>query len=370
MKNGRAARLYAVLNGIVFYGLFFAAVCIPHRVGSDNQLLAVMWMLFSFTTLLLAKIVFVSIDALSFVPKIWGGKRAGIVSIAACVLSAVVFGTMWWGALINRFNIDVKRNDIEIAGLPASFEGKKIVQFSDLHIGTFGTDTVFVSRLVDSINSLKPDIIVFTGDIVNRKSEELKPFVNVLSRLHAPMGVYSILGNHDYGDYVSWKNEGEKIENLAELVEMQKQMGWRLLRDENVCFVEGTDSLVLVGVENIGEPPFHCYGDLKRAIPDSVKSGPWILLTHNPVHWEREVLKQDYDSLPIALTLSGHTHAMQMELWGKSPASFRYRRWGGLYDNDADGRKLYINIGSGTVGMPMRVGATPEISLLTLHGKR
>lgn len=370
LESEHAARVYMAVNGVVFYGLFLAAVFIPHRLGSESQLLAVMWMLFGYVSIFLAKLVFVAVDVFSLIPKLWGGKRWRFISKTAFAAGVVVFGMMWWGALVNRFNIDVKRTDIEIAGLPASFEGMKIAQFSDLHIGTFGNDTSFVSQLVDSINSLAPDVIVFTGDIVNRKSDELKPFVNVLSRLHAPMGVYSILGNHDYGDYVLWKTEDEKAKNFANLTAMQAQMGWRLLRDESVYLVNGTDTITLIGVDNIGEPPFHCYGNLSKAVPDSAKTGPWVLLTHNPVHWDREVLKQTCDSLPIALTLSGHTHAMQMELWGKSPVALRYDRWGGLYENEGDGRKLYINIGSGTVGMPMRVGATPEISLLTLHGKR
>lgn len=370
VKCRKGEWIYAIVNGVVFYGALIAALCIPHRTGSEEQLLVVMWLLFSVVTLLISKLFFVVVDFFSLIPKLWGGKRCRTISIVAYIVGATVFCLMWWGALVNRFNIDVKRVDVEVAGLPASFEGLKIVQFSDLHIGTFGHDKKFVAELVDSINTLAPDVVVFTGDIVNRKSKELLPFVDELKRLHAPLGVYSILGNHDYGDYVNWDSAEEKTANFDELIKLQERCGWRVLRDESVYLVKYSDSIAVTGVENIGDPPFHCYGNLKEAMPEKGVAEPWVLLSHNPVHWDNEVLKQNADSLPYALTLSGHTHAMQIELFGLTPAAFRYDRWGGMYENSSDDRKLYVNIGSGTVGMPMRVGATPEITLLTLHGKK
>lgn len=362
------ANVYAAANALVFYGLFVASVCVPHRGGSDGQLLAVMWMLFGFISLFFAKILFVAVDALGLIPKLWGGRRVKVFTVLGCVGAIAVLCLMWWGALVNRFNIDVKRVEVNIPGLPKGFNGTKIVQISDLHVGTFGNDTTFVSVLVDSINALEPDVVLFTGDAVNRQSSELYPFVSVLGRLKAPMGVYSILGNHDYGDYISWENEAARRSNLELLNNLQREMGWTLLRDSAVYLEKNGDTLPLIGVENIGDPPFHSYGNLKNAIAGVSNKVPWILMTHNPAHWNREVLKSSADSLPVALTLSGHTHAMQIELFGKSPASLRYKRWGGMYENDSDSRKLYVNIGAGTVGMPIRIGATPEITLFTIYG--
>lgn len=363
------ANVYVAVNGAVFYGLFVASVFVPHRSGNDTQLLAIMWTLFGFISLFFAKLLFVAIDALGLMPKLWRGRRFKFFSWLALIMAGAVFCLMWWGALVNRFNIDVKRVELILPGLPDGFDGTRIVQISDLHVGTFGNDTTFVSQLVDSINALNPDVILFTGDIVNRQTTELYPFRNVLSRLAAPMGVYSVLGNHDYGDYMSWKSEDEKRTNIELLKKLQEEMGWVLLNDSTAYLASRGDSLPLVGVENIGDPPFYSYGNLKKAISGISHKSPWILMTHNPAHWSREVLKCSADSLPVALTLAGHTHAMQIELFGISPASLRYKQWGGLYENESDHRKMYVNIGTGTVGMPMRIGATPEITLFTVYGK-
>jgi hypothetical protein len=238
-----------------------------------------------------------------------------------------------------------------------------VVHISDLHLGTYGNDTTYISTIVNKVNSLKADVILFTGDIVNRNSNELKPFVSTLSRLKAKDGVYSILGNHDYGDYEDWKSEAEKAANFQALKDMQAEMGWTMLNNQSTAITRGNDSITIIGVENIGDPPFHIYGDMSKAYSDISDKQYKILLTHNPAHWTSDIENQKESN--IALTLSGHTHAMQMEFFGISPARFRYRTWGGLY-NDNYNHPLYVNIGIGTVGFPARIGATPEITLITL----
>lgn len=242
-------------------------------------------------------------------------------------------------------------------------------------------DTSFVADLVDRVNSLHPDLIVFTGDIVNRKTDEIEPFLHTLSRLSAPDGVFSILGNHDYGDYVDWKDPADREENNRRLAHYQDSIGWTLLNNERRYIVRGNDSITLIGVENWGDPPFPVYGSLEKALSasrDSLyhqnDSRFKVLLTHNPEHWNQEVSH----STNIDLTLTGHTHAMQMMIslgnWKWSPAKYRYEQWGGLYERLNDrGRtvRMYVNIGSGEVGMPSRLlSAYPEITLLRLEPEK
>lgn len=275
-----------------------------------------------------------------------------------------LFAAIWYGALVNRFHTDVKRVEVAVKGLPDSFDGYTIAQISDLHTGTYGNDTSFVAKLTERTNALGADVVVFTGDIVNRRSDELKPHMAPLSRMNAPHGIFAILGNHDYGDYYDWPSPEAKAANMEELYREYKQMGWRLLRNETVFLHRGSDSIALIGVENIGDPPFPIYGSLEKAYPAGSDGLTKILLSHNPAHWHND-LAQGRTPNDIDLTLAGHTHAMQIELLGLSPAVFRYPEWGGLY-NDGRDRWLYVNIGAGTVGLPMRIGATPEITLITL----
>lgn len=364
--RSRVPSFFQLFSAIALYVLLIVALCLPMRTGQSGMLLTKMWLLFGFMTAVLGKLVFVLIDAISLIPIPFGGKRWRWLAYPAAAAGIVTFVALWWGALVNRFNIDTTQTDIEIPGLPVSFDGYRIVQLSDMHVGTYGADTAFVSCLVDHVNSLKPDLIVFTGDIVNRRTDEILPFIDVLSRLHAAAGVYSILGNHDYGDYYDWDSDSAKARSLAQLVDIQRDMGWHLLLNSHAVIHAGADSIALVGVENVGDPPFKVYGDLSAAYPDLSDGVTKILLTHNPVHWDMEVAGND--SVNVALTLSGHTHAMQIRLLGLSPAAWRYDHWGGLY-SDGRGHQLYVNIGVGTVGLPMRLGATPEVTLFTLRRK-
>ena len=325
-----------------------------------------MWFLYCYFSIYVPKYLFIIIDLLGKVPQLWHRRRIKGFAHAGITVAVLTFGLMWWGALVNRYRIEVKEIEFADPSMPSSFEGLTIAQISDLHTGSYGSDTTYVAKVVETVNALHPDIIVFTGDIVNRRSKELKPFVSTLSRLNAPLGVYSVLGNHDYGDYYAWDSAADKEANMQELYRMQHDMGWTLMNNSAHTFHAGPDSLVLIGVENIGDPPFPIYGDLDKAYPgDLADSAFKILLSHNPAHWVDDIAGSPDKN--IALTLSGHTHAMQMELFGLSPATFRYDTWGGMYADIDSTRRLYVNIGIGEVGVPARIGATPEITLFTLR---
>lgn len=355
-------------SALVVYIALIVTLCLPRRSGSDDELTAVMWLLFGYFSILIPKLLFVIIDLIAKIPQLFKCRRLRAVSCVGGVLAVAVFVLMWWGALINRFRFQQREVTVEIAGLPEAFDGYRIVQFSDLHSGTYGHDTTYVARLVDRINALDADAVMFTGDIVNRRTEELLPFVGTLSRLHARDGVFSILGNHDYGDYSDWSSPEEKRCQFELLDTLQtQQMHWNLLRNEHAAVYRQADSIVVIGVENVGDPPFQVYGSLPDSYPTLADANTKILLSHNPAHWVSDIA--DNDSINIALTLSGHTHAMQIEMFGWSPAVFRYPTWGGLYNDNNSDHQLYVNIGIGTVGIPMRLGATPELTVITLRRK-
>lgn len=357
------ARLQLV-SAVLLYMALIVGVSMPRRSGDDGSLLFIMWVLFGYMTFIMPKLVFVVVDAVALLPVLWHGRRWRWLSLTGGVIAIVAFLAMWWGALVNRFRVDVREVDFEFPHLPAAFDGFKIVHISDLHVGTYGDDDRFVRKLVGVINGLHPDAVMFTGDIVNRHSSELIPFVDALSGIEAPYGVFSILGNHDYGDYADWPSEADKAADVAVLCAMQESMGWKLLLNQTEFIHSGRDSIAVIGVENIGDPPFRIYGSLPKAYPAVGDSVSKILLSHNPAHWTDSIA--GHDDVNIALTLSGHTHAMQIEVAGMSPAALRYATWGGMYGDEAGRHALYVNIGAGTVGMPMRLGATPEITLITL----
>lgn len=379
-RHRKAWRVGYYISMVIGYGLLIAIMCIPVR-KEDNDIIPVMWLLYSFLSIYISKTLYALISLIGRIgSRIFGRNRrhGNATGIAGLLVGIAVFITLWWGVFFTRREIEVNKVTITSSKLPASFNGCRIVQFSDAHVGTWGEDTTFVAKLVDEINSMNPDVIVFTGDIVNRRTEELRPFMKTLSRLKARDGVYSVLGNHDYGDYIDWKNEEDHKANNRLLAQWEKEMGWKLLNNDHDFIVRGTDSIVMIGVENWGEPPFPEYGrirDAYNASRDSVYNLNderfKVLLTHNPEHWSREVLKISN----IDLSLSGHTHAMQMMLrmggWRWSPSVFKYERWGGLYEEENDEgypMNLYVNIGSGEVGMPSRIGsAYPEITEITLQ---
>ena len=323
-----------------------------------------MWLLFGLLTFIIAEGIGCLIAMLGRLPRLWHRQPVRGAACIGIAMGVGMFGFMWWGALVTRLTPHLETVTVDIPHLPKSFDGYRIVQLSDFHVGTFGKDTSFPARVVAEVNALKPDLIVFTGDLVNSRASELMPFTDVLSQLKARDGVMAILGNHDYADYSYWENDRKKQNDRDWLHTMQCDMGWIMLCDSTATIARGDDRLYIVGVENIGEYPFAVYGSLKRADQAPV-DGVKILLTHNPRHWNDSVMNRA--EMDYALTMSGHTHAMQMRLGKWSPAKYKYPQWGGLY-TDTLGRHLYVNIGIGAVGMPARLGnANPEITLLTLR---
>lgn len=274
-------------------------------------------------------------------------------------LAILTFGGILYGSMLGYKRLEVKSISYASPRLPAGFDGYRIVQLSDIHLGSWTHQPEVIQSMVEQVNALHPDLILFTGDLVNQRSTELDPFVDILSRLHARDGIYSVLGNHDYGDYYHWSSPEAKQADLQHLLQQESRMGWHMLNNDHCLLYSRGDSITLAGVENDGEPPFSQHADLQRALSAS-DSLFTILLSHNPTHWRREVLPQSQ----VDLTLAGHTHAMQVILFGRSLSPLRYPEWQGFYYEGA--RALYVNIGIGYVGLPFRFGAWPEITLCTL----
>jgi uncharacterized protein len=280
-------------------------------------------------------------------------------SLAVAAIPAISFPV---GMLIGPYNYTIRRTKLQLANLPASFRGLKIIQISDIHSGSF-YDKEAVMRGVEMIREEKPDVLFFTGDLVNDSSNEMDDYIDVFSRLTAPMGVFSVLGNHDYGDYREWSSKEEQAKDHARLRAIQAEMGWRLLLDEHIYLQRGDEKIAVIGVQNWGSG-FHQVGDLKKAY-EGIDAPVQILLSHDPTHWDEEVRK----NFPkINLTLSGHTHGAQMGIethgfkW--SPASLRYDKWAGLYQEGE--QYLYVNRGYGFIGYPGRIGIWPEITVIEL----
>ncbi|MBR5804138.1 MAG: metallophosphoesterase [Bacteroidaceae bacterium] len=267
-----------------------------------------------------------------------------------------------YGFLYGWRRFEVEEITFTHPDVPESFDGYRIVQISDFHMGTISRYPEDIRRAVEIINAQQPDLIAFTGDLVNNEAIELDGVEEILAGLKARDGVFSVLGNHDYAPYRHWPSRRAQAENLADLKRREVAMGWQLLLNENRLIVRGNDSIAVIGVENDGKPPFPSMGDLPRATRGT--EGLFkLLLSHDPSHWRRKVLPET----DIQLTLSGHTHAMQFRLGDFSPSLWLYPEWAGLYTED--GRGLYVNMGIGSVMIPYRFGAWPEISVITLHRK-
>lgn len=292
--------------------------------------------------------------------------RSQFFSKAALGMAAIPMVAMVYGMVKTAFDFTVKRVTVKLPNLPAGFDGLKIVQISDIHTGSFVSQAPF-RKAIELILEQKPDIVFFTGDLVNNVSAEAEGFKQVLSTIKAPMGVYSILGNHDYGDYVQdWESENAKIANLNRLKQIHAEMGWRLLLNENVTLTRNGDSIALIGVENWGHKlGFPKYGKLAQAVVGTEGAPVKLLLSHDPSHWESEVLPLYKD---IDITFSGHTHGFQFGIeipgfkW--SPSQYVYEQWAGLYQKGK--QYIYVNRGFGFLGYLGRIGIPPEITVMEL----
>ncbi|MEF3078495.1 metallophosphoesterase [Winogradskyella poriferorum] len=291
------------------------------------------------------------------------GRRKFISQIALGI-AAIPFASLLYGMFKGKYNFRVLNYTLHFEDLPDAFDGYRLTQISDIHSGSFDNKEK-IEYAVDLVNEQKSDVILFTGDMVNNKATEMLPWKETFSRLKAKDGKYSVLGNHDYGDYVDWNSSAEKIKNLEDLKEIQKEIGFDLLLNEHRYLEKNGEKIAIVGVENWGKG-FKQKGDLKKASSQISSDDFKILMTHDPSHWDAEVVNNEYH---YHLTLSGHTHGMQFGIeipgWIKwSPAKWRYNQWAGIYE--ALGQYINVNRGFGFLAYPGRVGIWPEITVIEL----
>lgn len=274
----------------------------------------------------------------------------------------VVIGFSIYGFTVGWKRLDIVEQVIESSDLPPAFNGFRIVQLSDLHVGTFDHDPAVLDSIVSVVNALHPDVILFTGDLINVHPDELHPFMYILSTLKAKYGVYSVMGNHDYAYYDKKASQIELDKRILQLQQMERKMGWVLLLNEHRIIEIDGQKLAIVGVENDSKPPHPARGDLAKAMKGVPDDAFVILMSHDPSHWKRDVVP----NTNIPVTLSGHTHAMQFKIGNISPSQLIYEEWGGEFDDND--QMLYVNVGTGS-SVPFRLGAWSEIGLITLKCK-
>ena len=352
----------SILNLITPLALFLGAKYIG--VGLSNPYVS-----FSFTVfglLAFAKTTFLVIYLAFGIPSLLSKKIHTIVLKSVSIFSLFIFLVFLYGAIwgIRR----ITATDVELAStsVPESFDGYKIAHISDIHIGSMTNVDGLVDAMVDSINAQNPDIILFTGDLVNMQTSEVTPHIESLKKLKAKDGIIAVMGNHDYGMYHTWDNKEAENANLEMFYQYMDTLNWKLLNERNRIITRGNDKINILGIGFYGSGKYNHeqpLDSLVESLSENDKTNFSILLCHEPVVWEENVKKHPM----IDLTLSGHTHAMQFEVLGFSPASFLYKYWGGLYqDND---QYLYVNRGLGS-SFPARVGAWPEITNITLRHKK
>jgi predicted MPP superfamily phosphohydrolase len=280
----------------------------------------------------------------------------------ATIAASLAFLVILYGTTLGRYHYRVEEVEVTIPGLPGAFHGLRVVQLSDLHLGSLGKGYPGIRRLVERVNAARPDVVALTGDVVNNFASEILPWVDELGRIEARYGKFAVTGNHDHGDYTRWPSPGEKEENLRHWYRNMEACGFRTLNNANQPLAIAGDTLYICGVENWRKPPLPSYGDVTRAL-QGTNGHAVVLLAHDPVYWREEITRH-----PVALTLSGHTHAMQMGLkigsWSWSPAKYFFPEYNGLYARD--GKQLYVSRGAGYLGFPGRIGRRPEITLLRL----
>jgi uncharacterized protein len=287
-----------------------------------------------------------------------------IINKMAIFMFFVTLAYAIYGFAYEKTNFTIQKVDLSFKKLPKSFDGFTIAQISDLHLGSY-KDTASFSKAMKLIKTLNPDVLFITGDIINVTYKELFPFLNCLKSIKPPFGIFSILGNHDIGDYFSMKHPDNQEELTQKLIETEKKMGFRLLVDSAGYIKKGQDSIAILGVNNFGKFPFEMHSDLRKALKHTTENDFKILLSHNPEHWKKEVK----NNTNIDLTLSGHTHAMQLAIIFDgihiSPSALIYKNWYGLYQ--CNQQFLYVNPGLGFSGFSGRIGTRPEITYITLH---
>lgn len=365
---------YWMVN-LMVYGFFIYEILVFKRSDRDQhrvQLLTSIFLVFMLPKLFI--VFFLILEDISRFfrylftvyaqPESYFPERRKFLSILGVGVAGIFSLLFIDGIVFGKYRHRVRKVKLKIAGLPQQFKGYKIVQISDVHSGSFFHPEK-LKHAIDLINEQNADLVLFTGDMVNNYAEEFKPFVTLFSTIRAKDGKFSILGNHDYGDYGDWKSAEEKSQNIPQLAALQRDAGFDLLRNEHRIIERNGEKLYLIGVENWGEPPFPQYGDLNKASEGIPPEAAKILMSHDPTHFDAVVKKHPSN---VQLTLSGHTHGMQFGLDLKnirwSPVQYRYKKWADLYESE--GKYLYVNRGFGVIAYPGRVGIEPEITLFEL----
>lgn len=294
-----------------------------------------------------------------------GISRSEFLMKSGILVAALPMLPLAWGVISTAYDYRIRRQKLVLPNLPKAFHGLKIAQISDVHSGSFYNKKAVLGG-IEMLLGEKPDMIFFTGDLVNNVASEMRDYQDIFSKLHADLGVFSTLGNHDYGDYYYGKEDSPaKRKNLQDVIDTHKVMGWDLLMDENRTIKMGADEISIVGVQNWGTGRFPKKGDLKKALMGTEDKPVKLLLSHDPSHWRAEVLNTDVDAM-----FAGHTHGMQFGVRGEhfqwSPAKYIYKEWAGLYKEGNS--QLYVNTGYGFLGYPGRVGIAPEITIFELAG--
>jgi len=376
ISKSKLMRFTFLLLSIAVYVYFFLTVLTYNRSdGQTPQFQMAMGLLLTFSipklVIILAlfgediyRWIFKAISAISNGETKPLPSRRKFISQLAIGLAAIPFASFIYGIIQGKYNYKVLKYRLTFKDLPEAFDGFTITQISDIHSGSF-TNKKKIQYGVDLINQQKSDVILFTGDIVNNKADEMNDWLDVFDKLEAKDGKFSILGNHDYGDYMEWKNPEEKVKNFQEVKEVHQKIGFDLLLDEHRYLEKKGQKIALLGVENWGKG-FNQSGDLKKASKEVRKEDFKILMSHDPSHWEYKVKKDDFN---YQLTLSGHTHGLQMGIeipgWFKwSPSKYVYKQWAGLYEEF--GRYINVNRGFGYHAFPGRVGIWPEITVIEL----
>lgn len=386
---------YWLINIALILGIAYAFLTFDKHNGPDRKVFGLLGgllilflipMLLIFVVMLLED-VYRGLFALAlFFGRLFGAPtteevsyfvgRKQFLSQLALGVAAIPFLSILYGITKGKYNYKVHKVNLKFKDLPENFNGLTITQISDAHVGSFDNADA-VKRGVELANEQKSDLLFFTGDFVNNLSSEMDEWVDTFKQLKAPMGMYSILGNHDYGDYTEWNSPEEKKQNLDRLKNIHSELGFRLLLNENLKIEKNGQSITLVGIENWGSGGFTKYGDLNKAMTGVESDAFKILLSHDPSHWDAQTIKHKEH---IHLTLAGHTHGMQfgVEIAGIqwSPVKYRYPRWAGLYEEEGtkdegqgtrDSKYLYVNRGFGFIGFPGRVGIWPEVTVITLE---
>lgn len=368
---------YWIFTGLTLAALLWYAYGDPYKYGSQLRNLVLTGIVIVYFSKLFA-VLFIIIDDVQrvvrwlvhyFQPDKPAGKgqpipRSEFLAKAAVITAAVPFAAMTYGILSGAHDYRVRRRTMYLPNLPKSFDGIRIGQLSDIHSGSFFSKTS-VKGGIELFMSEKPDLIFFTGDLVNNQTSEVEEYIHLFAKLKAPLGVFSVTGNHDYGDYKSWPSKKAKQNNFRDLIEAHKLMGFDLLMNAHRFIEVNGDKLAVIGVENWGAGRFAKYGKLDQAYRGSEEAPVKLLLSHDPSHWDAQV-RPVYPDIDIAF--AGHTHGFQFGVevgdfkW--SPSQYVYKQWAGLYQEG--NQYLYVNRGFGYIGYPGRVGIPPELTIIEL----